>query len=321
MPTSPTLNSSPQKEVLKEMSARNKSRILTSLLYLTVVFVLLFSCWLFLSNLDQLVPPDNFEKVAGMGEWRGNEGSKPTFAGSFWEKPSFWRSLNITLVSSTITMIIAALIGIPAAYALSHFKIKGKGFIDVLLSSIIVLPSSSVGLCLIILFQFTWLFDLQKLLDMHLVYSLPGIVVVQLVLSLAMGIRAWKAAFDELNPRFELVARSLGSSHWRSFWTVTLPCVKGGIVAGCIVAWARAAAEFGGILIFCSTFSERPESYFSPVVKSLGLNNADTLAVSMWSQIEYGNMEYGFALGFTLVLVSAVSIYVIHRLGGKSYQW
>jgi molybdate transport system permease protein len=286
-----------------------------------VVFVLLFSCWLFLSNLDQLVPDDNIQELAGMGVWVGPEAERPSFAGSFWEKSSFWRSLNITLVSSTITMIIAAFLGIPAAYALSRYEIPGKTFIDVLLSSIIVLPSSSVGLCLIILFQFTWLFDLQKLLNMHLVYSLPGIIVVQLVLSLAMGIRAWKAAFDEFNPRFELVARSLGSSSWRSFVTVTLPCVRGGIVAGCIVAWARAAAEFGGILIFCSTFSERPESYFSPVTKALALNNADPFAVSMWSQIEYGNMEYGFALGFTLVLVSAVSVYVIHRLGGKSYQW
>ena len=256
-----------------------------------------------------------------MDQWQGKDAESYTFAGSFWEKPTFWRSLNITLISSTITMLIAALFGIPAAYALSRYKIPGKRFIDILLSSIIVLPSSSVGLCLIILFQFTWLFDLQKLLNMHLVCSLPGVVVVQLVLSMAMGIRAWKAAFDEFNPRFELVARSLGSSSWRSFKTVTFPCVKGGIVAGCIVAWARAAAEFGGILIFCSTFSERPESYFSPLTKAVGLNNADTLAVSMWSQIEYGNMEYGFALGFTLVLVSAISIYVIHCLGGKSYQW
>lgn len=310
---------------LSYFSKRQKAQILNSVLYLIIILVLLATCWLFLSNVDTLFPDETYHQVEGMDQWRsGGETvseERMSFGGGFWKKPGFWRSVNITFVSSTITMIIAALIGIPAAYALSRYKIPGGRFIDILLASIIVLPSSSVGLCLIVMFQFTWLFDLQKLLDMHLVYSLPGIVVVQLVLSLAMGIRAWKAAFDDFNPRFELVARSLGSSSWRSFRTVTLPCVKGGLIAGCIVAWARAAAEFGGILIFCSTFSERPESYFSSVTKAIGLNNADNLAVSMWSHIEYGNLELGFAMGFTLVLISACSVYIIHRLGGKSYQW
>ena len=165
------------------------------------------------------------------------------------------------------------------------------------------------------------LLDLQEGLGIQVPYTLPAIVVVQLVLSLAMGMSAWRAAFDGVNPRFEHVARSLGSSPWRAFWTVTLPSAKTGIIAGLILAWTRAAAEFGGVLLFCGTFSQQAIERFGPGTRALQLHQADPLAVNMWVQIEYGNVEYGFAIAFVLVLVSAVSVYTIHRMGGKGYLW
>ena len=293
------------------MSGRQQSQLFIALLYLLVITTLLGTSWLFLCNLDQ-VASRKIESNAELDKWRTEKKKS-------WS--SFWPSIKITIVTATITMMIAALFGIPAAYALSRYKFRGSFLIDILFSSIIVLPSSSVGLCLIILFQHTALYDMQKWLSISVVYSLPGIVIAQLVLSLAMGMSAWKASFDNINPRLEQVARTLGSSPWRVFRTVTLPCAKGGLIAGLVLAWTRAAAEFGSVLIFCSTFSERPKSYFSDLTCSLGLEQADTLAVSMWSQIEYGNVEEGFAIGFTLALIGLISIYTINRLGGKTYVW
>jgi molybdate transport system permease protein len=184
------------------------------------------------------------------------------------------------------------------------------------------LPASSVGLCLIVVFQYGFLHDIQTALHVHVAHSVfPGIIIAQLVLSLAMGLSAWKAAFDNVNPRFEYVARSLGSSRWRAFCTVTLPLCKTGLIAGFILAWARAMAEFGAVLLFCGTFTELPLSRFSPVLQNLQLHQADIMPVSMWAAIEYGELEYGFGIAFALVTISGVSIYIIHRLGGKGYVW
>jgi len=301
-------------------SSRSQARLVVAMLYLVTVLLLMGSCWLFLSNADQLWPKKELQTTEDMESWRTEEHERE-FAGGCWHMSAFWRSINLTVVTATGTMLIAAIVGIPASYALSRYKIPGRAVIDVLFSSVIVLPSSSIGLCLLIMFQYGPIFELQKRLGIYVPYTLPSIVVVQLVLSLAMGMSVWRAAFDGVPHRFEHVARSLGSSPWRAFWTVTLPSAKTGIIAGLILAWTRAAAEFGGVLLFCGTFSEQGMERFGPATRALPLHKADPLAVNMWVQLEYGNVEYGFAIGFVLVAVSAVSVYAIHKLGGKGYIW
>jgi molybdate transport system permease protein len=297
-----------------------QARLFVATCYAVTVCLLVGSCWLFLGNADQLVPGKRVESEA-MRQWRTDDRPK-VFAGGLWRDPAFWRSVNLTLTTSTLTALLAALVGIPAAYALSRYRVPGRRLIDVLFSSVIVLPASSVGLCLIVMFQYGPLYELQRGLGFRVAHTvLPGIVMAQLVLSLAMGMSAWRAAFDGVSPRFEQVARSLGSSRWRAFRTVTLPAAKSGLIAGLILAWVRAMAEFGSVLIFCGTFRELPLSRFSPAVQAVHMHKADFLSVAMWSEIEYGNVEYGFAIGFALVAISAVSVYAIHRIGGKGYVW
>jgi len=301
-------------------SPRTQARLFVAACYTVTVLLLVGSCWLFLGNADQLVPGERVESEA-MRQWRTDDRPR-AFDGGLWRDPAFWRSVNLTLTTSTLTALLAALVGIPAAYALSRYRVPGRRVIDVLFSSVIVLPASSVGLCLIVMFQYGPLYELQQGLGFRVAHTLvPGIVAAQLVLSLAMGMSAWRAAFDGVNPRFEQVARSLGSSPWRAFRTVTLPAAKTGLITGFILAWVRAMAEFGSVLIFCGTFRELPLSRFSPATQALGMHQADFLSVAMWSEIEYGNVEYGFGIGFALVAISAVSVYTIHRIGGKGYVW
>jgi ABC-type sulfate transport system permease component len=294
--------------------------MLMALFYAAAILLVLMSCWLFISNVGELFPK-KLAVVEGMDAWRKAD-RVGEFAGGLWMDPAFWRSVNMSISTATLTTVIAAVLGIPAAYALSRFRIPGRSVIDVLFSSVIILPASSVGLCLIVVFQYGFLHKIQTGLQMQVAHSIfPGIIIAQLVLSLAMGLSAWKAAFDGVNPRFEHVARSLGSSNWRAFWTVTFPLSRNGLLAGFILAWTRALAEFGAVLLFCGTFRELPLSRFSPLLQNLQLHQTDILPVSMWTAIEYGDLEYGFGIAFALVIISAASIYIMHRLGGKGYIW
>jgi molybdate transport system permease protein len=278
------------------------------------------SLWLFAANLDQLVPGE-LVRVAALESWRSAEAPRD-FAGGFWRQPEFWRSLRLSVLTATITAAVAAVLGIPAAYALSRRWVPGRSAVDLVFSSIIVLPSSSVGLCLIVLFQYGPLDRVQDWLGLRVPHSiLPGMVVAQLVLALAMGMSAWRATFDGIDPRFEKVARSLGSSAWTGFRRVVLPLARPGLLAGFILAWVRGMAEFGAVLLFCGTFRELPLSRFSGPTQALGIHQADILPVAMWSELEFGNLEYGFALGFVLVAITAVSVYLLHRLGGRGYVW
>jgi ABC-type sulfate transport system permease component len=293
-----------------------------SFFYSFAGFLFIYSAYLILSNVDQLFVTEAAIKTRAVTSWGEDREIMNMFAGGFWKDPYFWRSLNLTLLITVITTIIATAIGIPTAYALSRYRIPGKSIIEVLFSSMIVIPASSVGLCLIIMFNYGPFWNLQQKLGFRFAHSIfPGMIIASFVLSFALGLSAWKAAFENINPRFEHVARSLGSSRWRAFRTVTLPMAKSGLVAGIILAWTRAMAEFGAVLFFCGTFRELPLSHFSPLERSLRIEQADWMSVAVWSQIEYGNVEYGFALAFVLVLIGGVSVYVMHRIGAKGYIW
>jgi len=304
-------------------SRRESDRRLFRLVFLSFTgFMVFYSVYLFLGNVDQLFVGEAAQGSGELLRWGEDREVMNMFAGGFWRDGYFWKSLNLTLMITLITTIVATVTGIPTAYALSRYRIPFKGAIDVLFSSIIVIPASSIGLCLIVMFNYGPLWDIQQELGVRVVHSIfPGMVIASFVLSFAMGLSAWKATFDSINPRFEHVARSLGSSSWRAFWTVTLPLSRSGLIAGIILAWTRAIAEFGAVLLFCGTFAELPSERFSALEHALKIDQADWLSVAVWSQIEYGNVEYGFALAFVMVLIGFASVYIMHKIGAKGYIW
>jgi len=306
------------------MSGKKSSRkTFNAVFYSFAGFLFLYSAYLFLSNIDQLfVTKAAIESREITAVWGDDREVLNQFAGGFWKDPYFWKSLNLTVVTTLITTLIAAILGIPTAYALSRYRIPGMSFIETLFSSLIVMPGSVIGICLIVMFNYGPLWKLQNALGFKFAHSIfPGMVIASLVLSFALGLSAWKAAFDSVNPRFEQVARSLGSSRWRAFRTVTFPLAKSGIVAGIILAWTRAMAEFSAVLFFCGTFHELPASRFSNFTKFLQMDQADWVSVAVWAQVEFGNIEYGFALAFVLVLIGGMSVYVMHRIGAKGFVW
>ena len=303
-------------------SRRSDHRAFRLFFYGFAGFLFLYTVALFLGNVDQLFVASGPEQAPEMLAWGSGRAVMTEFAGGFWKDPYFWKSLNLTVLLTALTTLVAALAGIPAAYALSRYRIPGRGLIEVLFSSIIVVPASSVGLCLIVMFNYGPLWELQQALGFRVAHSIfPGMVIASFVLSFALGLSAWKATFDSINPRFEQVARSLGSGPWRAFRTVTLPLARSGLAAGIILAWTRAMAEFGAVLLFCGTFAELPLSRFSMLERALCIDRADWLSVAVWAQIEYGNVEYGFALAFVMVIIGGVSAYVMHRIGARGYVW
>lgn len=306
------------------MSGKRSSRNLFNLFFTCFAGLLFFySAYLFLSNLDQLFVDQAAVQTREITDvWGEDREIMNQFGGGFWKDAYFWKSLNLTFAITVLTTFIAAVLGIPAAYGLSRYKIPGKSFIDVLFSSLMVMPGSVIGICLIVMFNYGPLWKLQQALGFKFAHSIfPGMVIASLVLSFAFGMSAWKAAFDSVNPRFEQIARSLGSNRYRAFRTVTLPLAKSGIVAGIILAWTRAMAEFSAVLFFCGTFRELPPSRFSDLTRTLQMDQADWVSVAVWAQVEFGNVEYGFALAFVLVIVGGISVYAMHRIGAKGYVW
>jgi molybdate transport system permease protein len=282
------------------IKAGHHTRRFELLLRLALAMVVAGSLWLFASSLGQ---------------------TDAAAVRALFGRPWFWRSVWLSVFTASVTTVIAVLLGVPTAYAMSRFRFRGRVAAGVLLDAVLVLPASTIGLTLMVAFQYPPVLALQDAIGFRVVHSLAGVVLAQLVLALAFAIQAFRAAFDDQSPRYEHVARTLGSSRLRTFFTVTLPLAKRGILAGIVLAWTRALAEFGAVLLVAGTFRMRAPGQFSALAHWLGLANADVLSVGMWMEIEGGRTEQGVAIAFTLLFVSALSIYLLHWLGQGRKGW
>jgi len=137
------------------------------------------------------------------------------------------------------------------------------------------------------------------------VYTTRGIVLAQFFIACSFGVRAVKASFDTIGRRHEDVARTLGCTQRQAFFRVVLPMARTGIVAGGIMTWARAIAEFGPILFFCGATRWKTE----------------VMPIAMFLKFSVGRIEESVALVLVMISISAVTLLTFKKLGGHGYLW
>ncbi|MBL7129997.1 MAG: ABC transporter permease subunit [Candidatus Omnitrophica bacterium] len=213
-------------------------------------------------------------------------------------------SLRLTLITVTSSTALAMLFSIPAAYALSKYRIPLSGLVDTLIDLPIVLPPVAAGICLLVLFGY-YLGDGLERWGMTLAYTQRGIVVAQFFCTVTFSTRTVKAAFDSINPRLTDVARTLGSNEWRTFLRITLPLARNGILAGGIISWARCLGLFGPVMMFCGATRFRTE----------------ILPTSIYLQNSIGEIEGALATTLLLLIIALITLILFKRLGGRGYLW
>lgn len=160
-------------------------------------------------------------------------------------------SLRISAVTSTVTLVVAMLVGTPLAYLLARRQFRGKMVVDLLLDLPIVLPPTVAGVALLVaLGRRGVIGDPLDAAGIEIAFTTTAVVLAQLFVSAPFYIRTVKAGFEAVEPVYEGVASTLGASPLRTFWRVTLPLAWPSIVAGAILCWARALSELGATLIF-----------------------------------------------------------------------
>jgi len=225
---------------------------------------------------------------------------------TLWRDPlarqELWHAFKLSVLTATVTTAFAILLGVPTAYALSRYRFHLTVILDTIVDLLIIIPPLVVGLTLVAIFSQTgvgqWLNR-----NIGILYTPQGIVVAQFAVASALGIRVFKAAFDQVNPRFEQVARSLGASPVYAFFRITLPLAKNGLLAGSVLAWARAMGEFAPVLVVAGTGVGR------------------TLPVLAFLNMSAGNIELSFAVTTFMVIVSAAALLTFKWLGGQVYIW
>jgi molybdate/tungstate transport system permease protein len=159
-------------------------------------------------------------------------------------------SILLTIIAALVATLIGLFLGVPLAHLLARHNFRGKRLLEGLIDVPIVIPHSTVGIALLLVFGSQFLLGkVFHAVGIDFFYAFPGVVIAMMFVSVPFLIDAAKEGFKAVDPRLENVARTLGASSWQSFFRVSLPLAWRSIFSGSVMMWARGISEFGAVLI------------------------------------------------------------------------
>src|SRR5512136_644992 len=224
----------------------------------------------------------------------------------FWEavvNPYTLFSIRLSLIAATVATFFAVIIGLPSAYALSRFEFAGKRIVDTFLEIPMIVSPIALGACFLVFFN-TPLGELIQTKGIFFVFEVPGIILAQFATVAGLATRLMKASLDEISPRYEAVARSLGSSQWQAFYRITLPLSFKGLLASVILSWAKAVGEFGATVTLAGAMPGKTE----------------TMPIAIFTALASANIDKAVVLILILVAFGLLVLYSV-RLTGKRVRY
>lgn len=224
-------------------------------------------------------------------------------------KPEIQSAFRLTLLSCTVATILALWVGTPLGYLLSRFQFPGRWFVDTLVEIPLVLPPLVLGLSLLILFHLpiggskpdAWELDkwLRDDVGFPFAFRWPAVILAQFTVSCAFAVRTMRVTFDQINPRAEDVARTLGCGRCQAFLQIALPQAWRGMMAAGTISWARALGEFGPILVFAGATRMRTE----------------VLSTTVYLELTTGNLNAAVAVSLLMVLMAVIVLLIVRWIG------
>jgi len=180
-------------------------------------------------------------------------------------------------------------LGLAIAWLLARRDWLGKSIVETLVSLPLVMPPVATGLILLKIFGRRGPIGgfLHDQLNVDVIFTWRAVLLALGVMSLPLLVRSARVAFEEVNPRFEQIARTLGAGNWRVFFTITVPLAARGILAGMILAFARALGEFGATIMIAGNIPGK----------------TSTLSLAIFQDVQLGDDSHAFRLlGVSVVL-------------------
>lgn len=177
------------------------------------------------------------------------------------QQPNFITAVKLTIALAAISVPLNTVFGLCTAWALSRRQFRGRA----LLLSIIDLPFAIspvvAGLMLVLLYgRNGWFGPALQSADVKIIFAFPGMVLATMFVSLPFVAREVIPVLDEIGPEQEEAASTLGANNWQTFWRVTLPSIRWGLLYGLILTNARAMGEFGAVSVVSGNLAGKTQS-------------------------------------------------------------
>jgi len=208
--------------------------------------------------------------------------------------PALWLSLQVATWATLLCLVLGTGVG----YALARWRFPGRDLVDTLLTLPMVMPPTVLGYYLLVLLgRKGWVGGwLHATFGINFIFTLTGAVIAATVVAFPLVFKPARAAFEAVDPQLQDAARVLGISEAGVFWRVTLPLAWRGILAGMLLAFARALGEFGATLMVAGSIPGKTQ----------------TLSIAVYEAVQAG--QDGVA-NLLVLITSVVCVAVLLAVG------
>ncbi|MGB8603329.1 MAG: sulfate ABC transporter permease subunit CysW [Rhizomicrobium sp.] len=159
-------------------------------------------------------------------------------------------AIRISLIAAVISVPLNALFGVAAAWAIAKFDFHGKSLLTAMIDLPYAISPVVSGMVYVLIFGLQgWLGETLRDWDIKIVFALPGIILATLFVTVPFVARELIPLMQDQGRTEEEAALSLGATGWQTFWNVTLPNIKWGLLYGVLLCNARAMGEFGAVSV------------------------------------------------------------------------
>ena len=198
-------------------------------------------------------------------------------------------ALKLSIVTSFWATVFNVLFGLFAAYVLSKYNFWGRNAVIVTISLPTAIPTAVAGFALLLLWgPYGTLGRLLEPNNIHIMFTAWAIILANIFVTFPLAFGVIKPVFDTMSHSLEEASATMGASRWQTFWHVTLPSLRGAIVGGALLTFARAVGEFGSTILVSGNLASRTQ----------------TAPLYIFAKFNEGQVEAANAIAIVLALFS-----------------
>ncbi|HYE72147.1 MAG TPA: ABC transporter permease [Blastocatellia bacterium] len=210
----------------------------------------------------------------------------------FWEaltNPAALFSLKLSLITSTVATICNVLFGLLAAYVMNKYAFPGESALTIIISLPTAIPTAVAGFALLLLWGPQGL--IGKYMDAggwQVMFTTAAIILANIFVTFPLAFGVIKPALDNFDKNFEDAAETMGASRWQTFRYVVLPSLRGAIVTGALLTFARSVGEFGSTIMVSGNMAMKTQ----------------TAPLYIFTKFNEGDVEGANAIAVVLAIIS-----------------
>lgn len=219
-------------------------------------------------------------------------GTSSGFA-SFWQAlitPEAIYALQLSMVTSFWATLFNVLFGLFAAYVLSKYNFWGRNALIVTISLPTAIPTAVAGFALLLLWGPFGILGKYLSPDMQIMFTPYAIILANIFVTFPLAFGVIKPVFDTMSHSLEEASATMGATRWQTFWHITLPALRGAIVSGALLTFARSVGEFGSTILVSGNLAKKTQ----------------TAPLYIFAKFNEGQVEAANAIAIVLALFSFV---------------